>query len=119
MLYTVWLSGSRNNAAAVYARLGAVDHMMDGPTGDGLHSAHLESDEAMDDVVGIVDQAVVALGERVRRDSVWNANRETGVNRRERIHYNPHMADGFPVDLGNAPAPGRTYNMDSEEDVLE
>lgn len=117
MRYIVWLVGSRDHAAEVYARIGAVDHMMDG-TGGGLNSAHLESDDTQENVTGIVDHAVVMLGERVRRDSVWNADRERGHNRRERIHYDPHMFDGTPVDLGNVPAPGRIYNMDSEEDVL-
>lgn len=117
MRYIVWLVGSRDHAAEVYARIGAVDHMMDG-AGGRLNSAYLESDDTHENVVGIVDYAVLMLGERVRRDSVGSADRENGNNRRERIHYNPHMFDGTPVDLGNAPTPGRSYNMDSEEDVL-
>lgn len=117
MRYIVWLAGDRAHASEVYARIGAVDHMMDG-AGGRLNSAYLESDDTHENVVGIVGYAVLMLGERVRLDSVRSADRENGNNRRERIHYDPHMFDGTPVDLGNVPAPGRIYNMDSEEDVL-
>lgn len=118
MRYIVWLVGNRLDASEVYNHIGAVEHMMDGNGAGGLHSAYLESDHTQEEVVGMVDQTLLEFGDRVRRDSVWHAGREAGMNRRERIHYDPHMFDGTPVVRPAETAPSRNYDMDSEEDVL-
>lgn len=120
MRYLIWLNGQSDAANAVFNRIGATAHMMDGPHGNGgLHSAYLESDDSTGDIIARVDETIryLAANDVIRRDGVWDeVHRNADHLGRSTIHYNAVMYDGTPVVLEPRL---RNYDMGNEGDVLE
>lgn len=119
MRYLIWLHGQSDAANAVFNRIGATAHMMDGPHGNGgLHSAYLESDDSTGDIIARVDETISDLDadDVIRRNGVWDeATRTVDPRGRSTIHYHAVMYDGTPVVLPRL----RNYDMGNEGDVLE
>lgn len=120
MRYLIWLHGQSDAANAVFNRMGATAHMMDGPHRNGrLHSAYLESDDSTDDVIARVDETILylAANDVVQCDDVWDEyHRDAGPRERSTVHYHAVMYDGTPVVIEPRL---RNYDMGNEGDVLE